>query len=56
MQRIALEDVPYIIPYYSASYVAWRTDTFTGWSFDDPSLGQTDPNVLRVIAPLATGE
>jgi len=56
MQQIALEDVPYIIPYYSASYVAWRTDTFTGWSFDDPSLGQTDPNVLRVIAPLATGE
>jgi peptide/nickel transport system substrate-binding protein len=56
MQRIALEDVPYIIPYYSASYVAWRTDTFTGWSFDDPSLGQTDPSVLRVIAPLAAGE
>lgn len=56
MQRIALEDVPYIIPYYSASYVAWRTDTFTGWSFDDPSLGQTDPNVLRVVAPLAAGQ
>ena len=56
MQRIALEDVPYIIPYYSASSVAWRTDTFTGWSFDDPSLGQTDPSVLRVVAPLATGE
>ena len=53
MQRIALEDVPYIIPYYAASYVAWRTDTFTGWSFDDPSLGQTDPEVLRVIAPIA---
>ncbi len=56
MQRIALEDVPYIIPYYSASYVAWRTDTFTGWSFDDPSLGQSDPNVLRVVAPLAAGQ
>jgi peptide/nickel transport system substrate-binding protein len=52
MQRIALEDVPYIIPYYSASYVAWRTDTFTGWSFDDPGLGQTDPSVLRVVAPV----
>ena len=52
LQRIALEDVPYIIPYYAASYVAWRTDTFTGWSFDDPSIGQTDPNVLRVLAPI----
>ena len=39
MQRIALEDVPYIIPYYSASYVAWRTDTFTGWSFDPALAG-----------------
>lgn len=56
MQRIALEEVPYIIPYYSASYVAWRTDSFTGWSFDDPGLGQTDPSVLRAIAPIAAGE
>jgi peptide/nickel transport system substrate-binding protein len=56
MQRITLEDVPYIIPYYSASYVAWRTDTFTGWSFADPSLGQTDPSVLRVLAPVGSGE
>jgi peptide/nickel transport system substrate-binding protein len=55
MQRIALEDVPYIIPYYSALYQAWRTDTFTGWSFDDPSLSQTDPSVLRQVAPIGAG-
>jgi peptide/nickel transport system substrate-binding protein len=56
MQRIALEDVPYIIPYYEALYQAWRTDTFTGWSFGDPSLGQTDPSVLRQVAPVGAGD
>ena len=53
MQRIALEELPYIIPYYYPSSNAWRTDRFTGWSFDDPTLGQTDPSVLRVLAPVA---
>ena len=51
MQRIALEDVPYIIPYYSQTVVAYRTDTFTGWPPADPSLGLTDPSSLRVIQP-----
>jgi len=51
MQEIALEDVPYIIPYYSPVVVAWRSDTFTGWSTANPSLGQTDPSVLRVVRP-----
>lgn len=55
MQAIALEDVPYIIPYYYPDISAWRTDTFTGWSFESPSLGQTDPTVLRMVAPIGEG-
>jgi peptide/nickel transport system substrate-binding protein len=31
MQRIALEDIAYIIPYYSHAVQAYRTDQFTGW-------------------------
>ncbi len=56
MQRIALEDVPYIIQYYEATVVAWRTDTFSGWSFDDPSFGQVDPETLKGLAPIAGSE
>lgn len=49
MQRIALEDVPYIIPFYSKTYGAYRTDSFIGWPTADPSLGLTDPSALLVI-------
>ena len=49
LQRIAFEDVPHIITYYPQRYVAYRTDTFSGWPTADPSLGLTDPSSLRVI-------
>jgi peptide/nickel transport system substrate-binding protein len=51
MQRILVEDVPYIIPYYQQSIQAWRTDTFTGWPEDDPTLGLEDPSSLIALRP-----
>lgn len=51
MQRILIEDVPYIIPYYGQTIQAWRTDTFTGWLEDDPTLGLSDPSWLTVLRP-----
>jgi peptide/nickel transport system substrate-binding protein len=52
MQEIALEDVPYIIPYYDQNIEAWRTDAFTGFPVDNPTLGITDPSSLRVVRPV----
>ncbi|HKZ84904.1 MAG TPA: ABC transporter substrate-binding protein [Anaerolineae bacterium] len=52
MQKIALEDVPYIIPYYQNNVMAYRSDKFTGYvyveggllSLDDPlSLSNVEP-------------
>ncbi|MCV0402966.1 MAG: ABC transporter substrate-binding protein [Chloroflexi bacterium] len=51
MQRILVEDVPYIIPYYQVTIEAWRTDTFTGWIENDPTLGLTDSASLINLRP-----
>lgn len=51
MQQILIDDVPYIIPYYQKEIEVWRTDTFTGWLADDPTLGLDDPSSLIVIRP-----
>jgi peptide/nickel transport system substrate-binding protein len=51
MQRILVEDVPYIIPYYQVSIQAWRTDTFTGWLDVDPTLGLEDASSLVNLRP-----
>jgi peptide/nickel transport system substrate-binding protein len=51
MQRILIEDVPYIIPYYQQFVQAYRTDRFTGWPTSDPTLGIEDPSSLTVIRP-----
>jgi peptide/nickel transport system substrate-binding protein len=51
MQQILIDDVPYVIPYYYPSIGAWRTDTFTGWVEDDPTLGLEDPSNLIVLRP-----
>ena len=47
MQQILMDDVPYIIPYYYPTIEAWRTDTFTGWIEDDPTLGLEDRSSSR---------
>jgi peptide/nickel transport system substrate-binding protein len=49
MQRIALEDVPYIIPWYYPKIQAYRTDAFTGWLVDSPIIALEDPSSLTVI-------
>ena len=51
MQQMLIEDVPYIIPYYSQEIEAWRTDTFTGWLADDPTLSLEDPSSLSALRP-----
>ncbi|MEO6579163.1 MAG: ABC transporter substrate-binding protein [Candidatus Limnocylindria bacterium] len=51
MQRILVEDVPYIIPYYQVSIQAWRTDSFTGWLDVDPTLGLEDASSLINLRP-----
>jgi peptide/nickel transport system substrate-binding protein len=51
MQQILIDDVPYIIPYYSQVLEAWRTDTFTGWPDTSPTFGLDDPTSLLVLRP-----
>ncbi len=51
MQRILVEDLPYLIPYYQVSIQAWRTDTFTGWLDADPTLGLEDVSSLVNLRP-----
>jgi peptide/nickel transport system substrate-binding protein len=51
MQRIALEDVPYIIPWYDQAVQAYRTDTFVGWQDSASRVALEDPSSLNVIAP-----
>ena len=51
MQQMLIDDVPYIISYYSQEIEAWRTDTFTGWLADDPTLGLEDPSSLSALRP-----
>jgi peptide/nickel transport system substrate-binding protein len=51
MQQILVDDLPYIIPYYYPTIEVWRTDTFTGWVEDDPTLGLEDPSSLTVLRP-----
>jgi peptide/nickel transport system substrate-binding protein len=52
MQRITLEDVPYIIPYYQQATEAYRTDRFTGWEDSASKLALEDPTSLNVIRPV----
>jgi peptide/nickel transport system substrate-binding protein len=51
MQQILIDDLPYIIPYYYPSIGAWRTDTFTGWLENDPTLGLEDASNLSALRP-----
>ncbi len=52
MQRIVHEDVVYIIPFYSQSVQAFRTDRFTGWQTDAGKVALEDPSSLLVIEPV----
>lgn len=51
MQRIGLEQVPYIIPWYYQRFQAYRSDRVTGWPDAGPVLSLEDPASLSVIQP-----
>jgi len=51
MQRLAHEDVAYIIPFYGHAIQAYRTDRFSGWITDAPTLGLADISSLSVLEP-----
>ena len=51
MQQQLLDDVPYIVPYYSGVAEAWRTDGFTGWLEDNPTFGLAAPETLTILRP-----
>lgn len=52
MQEIIFNDVVYIIPYYQETVQAYRTDRFTGWVVDAPTLMLEDSNVLTKVEPV----
>ena len=52
MQAIALNDLPYIIPFYDQAVQAFRTDRFTGWKTDAGKVALEDPTSLTVITPV----
>ena len=51
LQRMTLEDVPYIIPWYYPKIQAYRTDTFAGWPVGFPIIALEHPSSLRVLQP-----
>ena len=52
MQEIVLEDVVYIVPYYAQAAQAYRTDRFTGWLSDGPTLVLEDHSALVALEPV----
>ena len=52
MQRIMLDDVVYIIPYYPKSVQAYREDYYRGWVVDEPTLALQDLTNLVKLVPL----
>jgi len=56
MQRLMLEDLPYIIPYYQAEVQAFRNDRFTRWPVPEEGsnaiLYLQDPLSLRFVEPV----
>lgn len=52
MQEILLRDVVYIVPFYEVSVEAYRTDRFTGWITNAPTLALEDPSSLTIIEPV----
>lgn len=52
MQEMVFNDVVYIIPYYQDTVQAYRTDRFTGWVTDTPTLMLEDSSVLTKVEPV----
>jgi peptide/nickel transport system substrate-binding protein len=56
MQRLMIEDLPYIIPYYQQEVQAFRNDRFTGWPVPAEGSGDIlylqDPLSLTAVSPV----
>lgn len=52
MQRIAFEDVVYVIPYYEQAIQAFRIDRFKGWILDKDKVELSDVSSLVLIEPV----
>lgn len=52
MQKQIFDDVVYIIPYYLQTVQAYRTDRFTGWITDAPTLMLESVLVLTQVEPV----
>ena len=53
MQQMLYAGVVYIVPFYTNSVQAYRTDTFAGWLFDTANLSLENPFSLTAINPIA---
>ena len=52
MQQLIFDDVVYIIPYYQRVVQAYRTDRFTGWITDQPTLELSNRKNLVLVEPV----
>ena len=52
MQQMVFDDVVYIIPYYQSVVQAYRTDRFTGWITDQPTLELSNRKNLVLVEPV----
>jgi peptide/nickel transport system substrate-binding protein len=52
MQKTLLDDVVYIIPFYPQTVQAYRTDKFTGWDVNSPTLSLQDPVAIFKLRPI----
>lgn len=52
MQQMLYTDVVYIVPFYSNTIQAYRTDAFTGWPFSGGNLALENPFSLTTITPV----
>lgn len=52
MQKIAFDDVVYIIPFYEQATQAFRTDRYSGWITDQAKVELSDTSSLVVIEPV----
>lgn len=52
MQKVAFDDVVYVIPFYEQNTQAFRTDRFKGWITDQAKVELADVTSLVVIEPV----
>ncbi len=52
MQKLAFDDVAYVIPYYEQAVQAYRTDRFKGWIVDKAKIALEDTTSLVVVEPV----